>query len=116
MKLENVVASSGESNPNPTSVHIGGSLYLAPVAPVESIIPPCVKSLPSLLTYNAKYYARCKNFGSGCEWLIRVAMCTRKGFWEVRREIRIQTELSEDMDGKIEDCCCDLIYGDWEKS
>ncbi|MED6186521.1 hypothetical protein PIB30_067445 [Stylosanthes scabra] len=34
---------------------------------------------------HAKYHARCKNFGSGCEWLICVALPTRKGFWEVRR-------------------------------
>ncbi|MED6175921.1 hypothetical protein PIB30_082859 [Stylosanthes scabra] len=34
---------------------------------------------------HAKYHARCKNFGSGYEWLIRVALGTRKGFWKVRR-------------------------------
>ncbi|MED6113196.1 hypothetical protein PIB30_068620 [Stylosanthes scabra] len=38
---------------------------------------------------HAKYHARCKNFGSGCEWLIRVALRTRKGFWEVRRRQRL---------------------------
>ncbi|MED6135881.1 hypothetical protein PIB30_050868 [Stylosanthes scabra] len=29
---------------------------------------------------HTKYHARCKNFGSGYEWLIRVALRTRKGF------------------------------------
>ncbi|MED6170210.1 hypothetical protein PIB30_028725 [Stylosanthes scabra] len=35
---------SGESNPIPTFVHIGGSLSSAPIAPVVPVIPPCVAS------------------------------------------------------------------------
>ncbi|MED6211158.1 hypothetical protein PIB30_070970, partial [Stylosanthes scabra] len=31
---------------------------------------------------HAKYYARYKNFGNGCEWLIHLSLRTRKGFWE----------------------------------
>ncbi|MED6200556.1 hypothetical protein PIB30_086361 [Stylosanthes scabra] len=43
-KLEDIVASSGESNLIPPSVHIGGSSSLAPVAPVVPVIPPPVAS------------------------------------------------------------------------
>ncbi|MED6176424.1 hypothetical protein PIB30_088124 [Stylosanthes scabra] len=43
-KLEDVVASSGGSNPNPTSVHIGGSSSSAPVVPVVLVIPRSVAS------------------------------------------------------------------------
>ncbi|XP_057758249.1 uncharacterized protein LOC130978694 [Arachis stenosperma] len=32
-----------------------------------------------------KYHGKCKQFGKGCTWLIRVALCARKGTWEVRR-------------------------------
>ncbi|MED6212077.1 hypothetical protein PIB30_079809, partial [Stylosanthes scabra] len=46
---------------------------------------------------HAKYHARCKNFGSGCEWLIRVALRTRKGFWEVRRYNGAHTWLATDI-------------------
>ncbi|MED6176745.1 hypothetical protein PIB30_091181 [Stylosanthes scabra] len=41
-KLEDIIASSGGSNPNPPSVHIGGSSSSAPVAPVVPVIPPSV--------------------------------------------------------------------------
>ncbi|MED6111712.1 hypothetical protein PIB30_054835, partial [Stylosanthes scabra] len=41
-KLEDVVASCGGSNPNPTSNRIGGSSSLALISPVVSIIPPYV--------------------------------------------------------------------------
>ncbi|MED6163979.1 hypothetical protein PIB30_085194, partial [Stylosanthes scabra] len=44
VKLEDVVASSGGSNPNPTSNQIGGSSSSALVAPVVPVIPPCVAS------------------------------------------------------------------------
>ncbi|MED6178324.1 hypothetical protein PIB30_106478, partial [Stylosanthes scabra] len=43
-KLEDVVASSDGSNPNPTSNRIGGSSSSAPVASVVPVIPPCVAS------------------------------------------------------------------------
>ncbi|MED6115616.1 hypothetical protein PIB30_092396 [Stylosanthes scabra] len=49
---------------------------------------------------HTKYHARCKNFGSGCEWLIRIALRTRKGFWEIRRyngaQTCLATEISSD--------------------
>ncbi|XP_016167948.1 uncharacterized protein LOC107610407 [Arachis ipaensis] len=32
-----------------------------------------------------KYHGKCKEFGKGCTWLIRVALLARKGTWEVRR-------------------------------
>ncbi|XP_057744825.1 uncharacterized protein LOC130962654 [Arachis stenosperma] len=32
-----------------------------------------------------KYHEKCKQFGKGCTWLIRVALHARKGTWEVRR-------------------------------
>ncbi|MED6121047.1 hypothetical protein PIB30_026388 [Stylosanthes scabra] len=47
-KLADVVASSGRSNPNPTSDHIGGSSSSAPVAQVVQVIPPCIAS-PSFM-------------------------------------------------------------------
>ncbi|MED6186741.1 hypothetical protein PIB30_069621 [Stylosanthes scabra] len=175
-KLEDSVASFGESNPIPTSIHIGGSSSLALVAPFVPVVPPCVaspsfatdlhheemmmgviwgveksepegveealcddeedkepefiggnsdddhSSIPAerggpsssrsdqysthfsaldleawhhhgkrMIQYKGKesdhtmYHARCKIFGSRCEWLIHVALCTRKEFWEVRR-------------------------------
>ncbi|XP_016199071.1 uncharacterized protein LOC107640035 [Arachis ipaensis] len=34
---------------------------------------------------NLKYQGRCKEFGNGCTWLIRIVMRKRKGTWEVRR-------------------------------
>ncbi|MED6210929.1 hypothetical protein PIB30_068725 [Stylosanthes scabra] len=43
-KLEDVVASSDGSNPNPTFNRIGGSSSSAQVTPVVQIIPPCVAS------------------------------------------------------------------------
>ncbi|XP_020977465.1 uncharacterized protein LOC107635031 [Arachis ipaensis] len=32
-----------------------------------------------------KYHGKCKEFGKGCIWLIRVALHAQKGTWEVRR-------------------------------
>ncbi|XP_016171087.1 uncharacterized protein LOC107613548 [Arachis ipaensis] len=32
-----------------------------------------------------KYHGRCKEFGKGCTWLIRISLRARKGTWEVRR-------------------------------
>ncbi|XP_016173301.1 uncharacterized protein LOC107615781 [Arachis ipaensis] len=32
-----------------------------------------------------KYYEKCKEFGKGCSWLIRISLRARKGTWEVRR-------------------------------
>ncbi|XP_016172548.1 uncharacterized protein LOC107614937 [Arachis ipaensis] len=34
---------------------------------------------------NLKYQRRCKEFGNGCTWLIRIVMRKRKSTWEVRR-------------------------------
>ncbi|XP_016171607.1 uncharacterized protein LOC107613922 [Arachis ipaensis] len=32
-----------------------------------------------------KYLGRCKEFGNGCTWMIRVALRQRKSIWDVRR-------------------------------
>ncbi|XP_025662060.1 uncharacterized protein [Arachis hypogaea] len=32
-----------------------------------------------------KYHGKCKEFGKGCSWLIRISLHARKGTWEVRR-------------------------------
>ncbi|XP_015958897.1 uncharacterized protein LOC107482815 [Arachis duranensis] len=32
-----------------------------------------------------KYHGKCKEFGKGCSWLIRISLRSRKGTWEVRR-------------------------------
>ncbi|XP_015960217.1 uncharacterized protein LOC107484112 [Arachis duranensis] len=32
-----------------------------------------------------KYHGKCKEFGKGCSWLIRISLRARKGTWEVRR-------------------------------
>ncbi|XP_052116380.1 uncharacterized protein LOC127746587 [Arachis duranensis] len=32
-----------------------------------------------------KYHEKCKEFGKGCSWLIRISLRARKGTWEVRR-------------------------------
>ncbi|XP_016196104.1 uncharacterized protein LOC107637179 [Arachis ipaensis] len=32
-----------------------------------------------------KYHGRCKKFGKGCTWMIRISLRARKGTWEVRR-------------------------------
>ncbi|XP_025629054.1 uncharacterized protein [Arachis hypogaea] len=34
---------------------------------------------------NRKYYGKCKEFGSGCTWLIRVSLRQRRSIWEVKR-------------------------------
>ncbi|XP_015960483.2 uncharacterized protein LOC107484412 [Arachis duranensis] len=31
-----------------------------------------------------KYHGKCKEFGKGCSWLIRISLRARKGTWEVR--------------------------------
>ncbi|RYR07678.1 hypothetical protein Ahy_B05g075085 [Arachis hypogaea] len=32
-----------------------------------------------------KYHGKCVQFGNGCNWLIRVTIRQRKGYWEVRK-------------------------------
>ncbi|XP_057719159.1 uncharacterized protein LOC130933546 [Arachis stenosperma] len=32
-----------------------------------------------------KYHGKCKEFGNGCSWLIRISLRARKSTWEVRR-------------------------------
>ncbi|XP_016206386.1 uncharacterized protein LOC107646736 [Arachis ipaensis] len=34
---------------------------------------------------NRKYYGKCKEFGSGCAWLIRVSLRQCRGIWKVKR-------------------------------
>ncbi|RYR36730.1 hypothetical protein Ahy_A09g041685 [Arachis hypogaea] len=31
------------------------------------------------------FYAKCTQYGSGCDWLIKVSMISRKYFWVIRR-------------------------------
>ncbi|RYQ82225.1 hypothetical protein Ahy_B10g100818 [Arachis hypogaea] len=31
------------------------------------------------------FYAKCKTYGSGCNWLIRASLIRKKGCWEIRR-------------------------------
>ncbi|XP_057744866.1 uncharacterized protein LOC130962708 [Arachis stenosperma] len=41
-----------------------------------------------------KYYVKCKEFGNGCTWLIRVSLCQRRGIWEVKRYNSLHTCLA----------------------
>ncbi|XP_016173526.1 uncharacterized protein LOC107616035 [Arachis ipaensis] len=41
-----------------------------------------------------KYHGRCKEFGKGCTWMIRISLRARKGTWEVRPYNRIHTCLA----------------------
>ncbi|XP_016168375.1 uncharacterized protein LOC107610910 [Arachis ipaensis] len=47
-----------------------------------------------------KYHGKCVQFGNGCNWLIRVTMRQRKGYWEVRKYSEphtcLATEISTD--------------------
>ncbi|XP_025617139.1 uncharacterized protein [Arachis hypogaea] len=47
-----------------------------------------------------KYHGKCVQFGNGCNWLIRVTMRQRKGYWEVRKyngtHTCLATEISMD--------------------
>ncbi|RYR57440.1 hypothetical protein Ahy_A05g023172 [Arachis hypogaea] len=31
------------------------------------------------------FYAKCKMYGRGCDWLIRASLIRKKGCWEIRR-------------------------------
>ncbi|XP_052117385.1 uncharacterized protein LOC127747476 [Arachis duranensis] len=31
------------------------------------------------------FYAKCKMYGCGCDWLIRASLIRKKGYWEIRR-------------------------------
>ncbi|RYQ92546.1 hypothetical protein Ahy_B09g098776 [Arachis hypogaea] len=31
------------------------------------------------------FYAKCKRYGTGCDWLIRASLIRKKGCWEIRR-------------------------------
>ncbi|XP_057730048.1 uncharacterized protein LOC130945333 [Arachis stenosperma] len=56
-----------------------------------------------------KYVGRCKEFGNGCTWMIRVALRQRKGNWEVRRPSYRKV-------WKAKQKAVAQIYGDWEES
>ncbi|XP_016172742.1 uncharacterized protein LOC107615149 [Arachis ipaensis] len=47
-----------------------------------------------------KYHGKCVQFGNGCNWLIRVTMRQRKGYWKVRKynepHTCLATEISMD--------------------
>ncbi|XP_020981594.1 uncharacterized protein LOC110273071 [Arachis duranensis] len=42
-----------------------------------------------------KYHGKCKEFGKGCTWLIRVALRAHKGTWEVRSWLRKMLNTAE---------------------
>ncbi|XP_016164146.1 uncharacterized protein LOC107606620 [Arachis ipaensis] len=79
---------------------------------------------------NLKYQGRCKEFGNGCTWLIRIVMRKRKSTWEVRRadasvSIKVLQEATEATYGfrssyrKVwlaKQKEVSQIYGDWEES
>ncbi|MED6119826.1 hypothetical protein PIB30_015346 [Stylosanthes scabra] len=185
VKLEDIIASSGESNPNPSSLHIGGSSSSTPAVSIVPLITPPVASpsfaadlyrednntfgeLVTAVASNPRHplwdddddesipvphrgpssseshqYPEnfssldpeamapthedneagagfsggaqwmCKNFGSGCKWLIRVAQCTKKGFWEVRRyngpHTRLATKVTSDHRQLDYHVICDFI-------
>ncbi|XP_057755469.1 uncharacterized protein LOC130974625 [Arachis stenosperma] len=41
-----------------------------------------------------KYHGKCKEFGKGCSWLIRISLHARKSTWEVRRYNGLHTCLA----------------------
>ncbi|XP_057734270.1 uncharacterized protein LOC130949618 [Arachis stenosperma] len=56
-----------------------------------------------------KYVGRCKEFGNGCTWKIRVALRQCKGNWEVRRAdavvmIKVLQEATESSYGNLSRC------------
>ncbi|XP_057760659.1 uncharacterized protein LOC130981038 [Arachis stenosperma] len=77
-----------------------------------------------------KYVGRCKEFGNGCTWMIRVALRQRKRNWEVRRAdaavtIKVLQEATESTYRfkpsyrkvwKIKQKAVAQIYGDREES
>ncbi|MED6205975.1 hypothetical protein PIB30_022718 [Stylosanthes scabra] len=58
-KLEDIVATSGGSNPIPPSVDIGGSSSSAPVAPVVPGIPPSITSPSFVADLHHDYDDQC---------------------------------------------------------
>ncbi|XP_057760032.1 uncharacterized protein LOC130980357 [Arachis stenosperma] len=77
-----------------------------------------------------KYHGKCKEFGKGCSWLIRVALRARKGTWEVRRAdaavtVKVLQQVTEADYGfrpsyrkvwMAKQKAVAQIYGDWEES
>ncbi|XP_016207283.1 uncharacterized protein LOC107647749 [Arachis ipaensis] len=47
-----------------------------------------------------KYYGKCKEFGNGCAWLIRISLRQRRGIWSVQRynepHTCLETSISSD--------------------
>ncbi|XP_016195644.1 uncharacterized protein LOC107636663 [Arachis ipaensis] len=77
-----------------------------------------------------KYHGKCKEFGKGCSWLIRISLRARKGTWEVRRAdaavtIKVLQQATEADYGfrpsyrkvwMAKQKAVAQIYGDWEES
>ncbi|RYR21841.1 hypothetical protein Ahy_B03g067153 isoform B [Arachis hypogaea] len=90
-------ASSLGTNQYPPSPHFS-ALDLDAMAP-QGIREYLEEVVLSVKTYNIrrgveykvlksnhrKYYGKCKEFSSGCAWLIRVSLRQRRGIWEVKR-------------------------------
>ncbi|XP_057748016.1 uncharacterized protein LOC130967216 [Arachis stenosperma] len=41
-----------------------------------------------------KYHGKCKYFGNGCTWMIRISLRQRRGIWEIKRYNRSHTCLA----------------------
>ncbi|XP_057738189.1 uncharacterized protein LOC130955367 [Arachis stenosperma] len=77
-----------------------------------------------------KYHGKCKEFGKGCSWLIRISLRARKGTWEVRRTdaavtVNVLQQATEADYGfrpsyrkvwMVKQKAVAQIYGDWEES
>ncbi|XP_015942789.1 uncharacterized protein LOC107468065 [Arachis duranensis] len=77
-----------------------------------------------------KYHEKCKEFGKGCSWLIRISLRARKGTWEVRRTnaavtVKVLQQATEADNGfrpsyrkvwMAKQKAVAQIYGDWEES
>ncbi|XP_016170719.1 uncharacterized protein LOC107613291 [Arachis ipaensis] len=61
-----------------------------------------------------KYRGKCKEFGKGCSWLIRISLRARKGTWEVRRyngpHTCLATSISNDHRQLDDHVICARIY------
>ncbi|XP_016173818.1 uncharacterized protein LOC107616367 [Arachis ipaensis] len=74
-----------------------------------------------------KYHGKCKEFGKGCSWLIRVALRARKGTWEADAAVTVKVlQQATEADYSFRPSYRKVwmakqkavteIYGDWEES
>nr|XP_025625156.1 uncharacterized protein LOC112717296 [Arachis hypogaea] len=70
------------------------------------------------------FYAKCKMYGRGCDWLIRASLIRKKGYWEIRRYNGRHTctmgVISQDHSKLDSDTVAEKsiakVFGDWEES